>query len=299
MFNRNTITLAAIAAGLFALPAHSAPLAVPETWPYLPQCHQCTTPEIFERVGIDGAEARVSARVTEEGAADYCANFAYRDDPTECTATVLSEEAGRIYTASANCEAGTLVDAYGHSYRVAGTWNDGLASGRVRLVDEEGQAVHVGLHLPGLPLSTQWAVLCPTTQPVVATEIVARGSSFGSSIVGMDHNGSAMWVNEDLSVIYYDKPRAAIADAVDKKQVLYRGDPIPTEPGRTATGTAYTFRKNCEPAPYSVTGSATRDGRLILKGASPVRAKKGCDVVGYTNDSANATLVFTFHFGDI
>lgn len=282
---------------LAGTPAWSAPLSEPESWPYLPQCHQCVTPVIFERAGIDSDQAKILARVDEATAADYCANFSPREDEATCAAAVLLEEAGRIYSASADCPAGNLTDAAGAVFHVAGLWNDGLASGRVRLLDAESQTVHVGLHLPGLPLSTQWAVLCPTVLPT-SDDFVARGSAFGN-IVGIDHNGSFMWVSEDLSVIYYEDPKDSLAGVVNKGQVLYRGDPIPTEPGRQATGTAYTFRKGCEPAAYAVTGSATSDGRLIMRGASPIRAKSGCAVVGYTTDSGNAVLVFDYHYGDV
>ena len=289
------VTIMALASA--AAPAQSEPLSDPASWPYLPQCHQCATPVIFERTGIDGPQARIVARVTEEMAADYCANFAPGRSAPECVADVLHSEADRTYTASANCETGRLVDNHGNVYRVAGIWQEGLAEGRVRLADADGETVPVGLHHGGLPLSTQWSVLCPTVLPALG-DYTPRDSAF-DSIVGIDHNGSFMWVSDDLSVIYYDRPKAALGGLVTAGQVLYRGDPIPTEPGVEVTGTAYTFRKGCAPAPYTVSGGATADGQLILRGAAPIRQKNGCDVVGYTLDSGNATLVFDFHYGDV
>jgi hypothetical protein len=292
-----TVAVAAVSCLFAASPLRAEPLADPASWPYLPQCHQCATPVIFERSGIDSAQATILARVTEEMAADYCANFAPGQALTECTADVLRQEDGKTYSASADCAAGRLIDNLGRVFQVAGTWQNGLAAGRVRLTDADGETVQVGLHVAGLPLSTQWSVLCPTVMPI-RDDFVRRDSAF-DGIVGIDHNGSFMWVSDDLSVIYYESPKASLAGIVEKGQVLYRGDPFPTEPGAQATGTAYTFRKGCEPAPYTVTGGATADGQLILRGASPVRAKQGCEIVGYTHDSGNATLVFDFHYGDV
>lgn len=70
-------------------------------------------------------------------------------------------------------------------------------------------------------------------------------------------------------------------------------------------GTAYTFRKGCPPAPYAVSGGFVAGAtiydhdRIILRGASPVREKNGCALVGYTTDSGNAELIFTLNYGDI
>ena len=281
--------------------AVAAPIYKPEAWPYLPQCHQCVDPVIFERKALDTASAMIVARVTTETAADYCANFAPGKDLEVCTAQVLLEEKDRTYTASADCAAGTLVIDNGSRYQASGKWIDGLAAGRVRFVDAAGETVGVGLHLLGLPLSTQWQVLCPSVEPVLDGEFQPRQASFGDheSIVGINHNGSGMWVSQDLSVIYYDKPKASIAGTVSPGTVLYRGDPITTFSGQVVTGFAHTFRKGCDPAPYPVTGGVARDGSLVLRGAAPIREKNGCKVIGYTEDSGNATLVFTFSHGDV
>ncbi len=294
---RTTLIIAAIVALAGASPAPAEPLSDPHSWPYLPQCHQCVTPEIFERTGIDGRSAQILARVTKATAEDYCENFTPGRNLATCTARVLAEEADRVYSAGADCPAGILTVASGDTFRVAGIWNEGPASGRARFVNDRGDAVPVGVHSAGLPLSTQWAVLCPTVTPALGDAFARRDGAF-VSIVGIDHNGSSMWVSQDLSVIYYDKPKAALR-SIASGTVLYRGDPIPTAPGIAVSGTAYTFRKGCDPAPYPVTGSTTRDGKLVLKGKAPVREKGGCRVTGYTADSSNATLVFTFHYGDV
>lgn len=281
--------------------AVAAPIDNPDEWPYLPQCHKCADPVIFERNALDTTSATVFVRVTRKSAADYCANFAPGEDLEVCMALVLAKEKDRTYTASADCAAGKLVADDGSRYEVSGIWIDGLAAGRVRFVDAAGESVMVGLHLLGLPLSTQWQVLCPSVEPVLDDEFQPRQAPFGDhkSIVGINHNGSGMWVSQDLSVIYYDKPKASIAGTVSPGTVLYRGDPITTFSGQVVTGLAHTFRKGCEPAPYPVTGGVARDGSLVLRGAAPIREQNGCKVIGYTEDSGNATLVFTFSHGDI
>ena len=127
---------------------------------------------------------------------------------------------------------------------------------------------------------------------------VYQGTSEEGSIVGMEHNDSSMWVSDDLSVIYYDKPKAALAGTVTRGTVLYQGDPIPRAEGQRISGTAFTFRKGCAPAPYPVTGEL-RGNILTLRGASPRREQNGCAVIGYTEDSGNAVLVFQYNYGDI
>lgn len=125
-----------------------------------------------------------------------------------------------------------------------------------------------------------------------------QGTSQDGFIVGMEHNGSSMWVSDDLSIIYYDRPKAALAGTVAPGMVLYQGDPIPKVEGQRISGTAYTFRKGCAPAPYAVTGEL-RGNLLTLRGASPRREQNGCAVIGYTQDSGNAVLVFQYNYGDI
>jgi hypothetical protein len=57
------------------------------------------------------------------------------------------------------------------------------------------------------------------------------------------------------------------------------------------TGTAFTFRAGCPPAPYAVNG-IFRSTNIELIGASPTREWNSCAVVGYTNRSPNARLAF-------
>jgi hypothetical protein len=57
------------------------------------------------------------------------------------------------------------------------------------------------------------------------------------------------------------------------------------------TGTAYTFKSGCAPAPYDVSGAAG-PARITLAGASPRRDPRSCAVTGYTSRSPNVRLTF-------
>lgn len=56
-------------------------------------------------------------------------------------------------------------------------------------------------------------------------------------------------------------------------------------------GMAFSFKKGCEPTPSHVEGYFQTDSdKLVLTGKAPVR--EGCKVVGYSEKSPNARLVF-------
>ncbi|MDO9057891.1 MAG: hypothetical protein Q7U92_02560 [Bradyrhizobium sp.] len=57
------------------------------------------------------------------------------------------------------------------------------------------------------------------------------------------------------------------------------------------TGTAYTFKTGCAPAPYQVDG-LFGPANIVLAGASPARDPHSCAVTGYTSRSPNARLNF-------
>ena len=103
-----------------------------------------------------------------------------------------------------------------------------------------------------------------------------------------DHNGSAMEVDYDGGAITYRVVKPSLRGFVQPGFVAFTGT---IEERGAITGTAFTFRRNCEPAPYSVSGryDPTLPG-YVLRGAAPVR--DGCRVSGYTLDSPNARLEF-------
>ena len=105
-----------------------------------------------------------------------------------------------------------------------------------------------------------------------------------------DHNGSEMlWSSRgpDRVITYLDPRRGLSARPGD---VLFEG----RRDGNRLTGTAYAFRRGCPPAGYHVEGIIRSETNVTLRGAAPVRARGGCQVVGYDPRSSNATLRFRY-----
>lgn len=110
-----------------------------------------------------------------------------------------------------------------------------------------------------------------------------------------DHNGSQMRIEQhgrDVT-ISYEEPRRGIAKlGVASGDTLFFGK---VSPNGSLTGEAFVFRRGCEPESYTVTGRWDPDGgqqNLTLRGAAPVRARGGCDIVDYSNSKGSATLRF-------
>ncbi len=107
------------------------------------------------------------------------------------------------------------------------------------------------------------------------------------------HNGSEMQLStwEDGTVeIAYSIPRAGLS--VAKGTVLFRG----VAKGTQYSGTAYTFKLGCPPAPYPVAGVRNdKKEILVLTGSAPNRDALSCDVAATSRQSKNATLVFNVH----
>lgn len=108
-----------------------------------------------------------------------------------------------------------------------------------------------------------------------------------------DHNGSGMLVNPGEGTITYYKPKASISDTVKVGTLLFKAD-APWDPYDDAAmikGTAYVFKRGCEPAPYPVSGHHAGWHTIVLKGAAPVREKTGCRIVDYKMNG-NSSLKF-------
>jgi hypothetical protein len=118
----------------------------------------------------------------------------------------------------------------------------------------------------------------------------ATGSPAASDpvpVMTADHNGSVMEIRDDR--ILYAEPKASLRGVVKPGTVLVEGKWT----GDRFAGTAYAFKKGCPPASYAVSGAKVeRPGQLdlVLRGAGPIR--KGCEVVGYSDRSPHARLVF-------
>jgi hypothetical protein len=106
----------------------------------------------------------------------------------------------------------------------------------------------------------------------------------------MAHNGSVMLMNEVKGQveITYATPRAGLS--VKEGAVLFVGSM--NRRGEYA-GTAYTFKKDCPPAPYPVAGKATDHG-IMLVGKAPRRDPRSCDVLPGAQIQPASTLVFEY-----
>jgi hypothetical protein len=104
------------------------------------------------------------------------------------------------------------------------------------------------------------------------------------------HNGSIMRVREwkDGTVeIGYDDPRAGLP--VAPGALVFRG----IRDGARYSGTAYTFKAGCPPAPYAVAGiKDSKNNTIVLTGAAPHRDPRSCGIIGRTALSGHARLVF-------
>ena len=109
-----------------------------------------------------------------------------------------------------------------------------------------------------------------------------------------DHNGSEMLVNSGDGVITYFKPKASIYDTIKVGTLLFKADAEWDlyDDAAEIAGTAYVFKKGCEPAPYRVKGHHAGWHTIVLKGAAPVREKNGCKVIAYKMNG-NPRLVFS------
>lgn len=111
------------------------------------------------------------------------------------------------------------------------------------------------------------------------------------------HNNSEMLVSEwkDATVeITYNHPRPGLP--VANGTLLFRG----VRDGARYSGTAYTFKAGCSPAPYAVAGvKDAKKEMIVMVGAAPRRDPRSCDVIGESVQSGPAKLVFdTKFYGD-
>lgn len=130
---------------------------------------------------------------------------------------------------------------------------------------------------------------------LAAPALAGMGNQMGNGVF-WTHNTSWMTANKNGSAvaIRYDAPRAGLQKVgIRKGTVLFRGRAMS---GNRLAGTAYAFKKGCQPASYNVTGKFTSEGQgaytIVLRGAAPVR--KGCTVTGYKRTGSNAKLVFRY-----
>lgn len=254
--------------------------------------------KVFDFGGIATDNAFIEAKYTEETIKDWCENWRPGDD--DCTQGRSFGEGSEIFKISANCQTGELSDPFGSRFKFAGKFpGDELFDPAFEFTDLGiGEIVAQNNASGGRVLAGFWAQLCPLGAPydVLPLEpvidyrkdfpILRKGENFIVSHYHTVHNGSLMNFDSSLGLITYIEPKHK---SIAEHTVLFRGE---IRSGSMIYGMAYTYKKGCEPAPYYVEGYDQGTLKLTLKGKAPIR--KGCEVVGYTEDSPNAKLEFVF-----
>lgn len=126
---------------------------------------------------------------------------------------------------------------------------------------------------------------------------VASRTSLGDDATTWSHNGSIMLLSVKSGIIVYEEPKASIAGTVKKGTPLFEG----RFEDKRVSGTAYVFKRGCEPAPYPVVGRLENNPRgfgqrLVLSGPAPKRDRSTCEIIGTGN--AHSRLIFE-ESGDI
>jgi hypothetical protein len=129
--------------------------------------------------------------------------------------------------------------------------------------------------------------------PFLFCAFVATISSAGAQEMALVlHNGSlAIFTRDDRHQveIRYEQPRPGLP--VAKGTLLFSG----TYDNKRGyySGTAYTFKQGCDPAPYAVSGKDSGPG-IVLVGIAPHRDPHSCAVIGDVVSGKNSRLVFEF-----
>ncbi|WP_349962675.1 hypothetical protein [Rhizobium sp. ZPR3] len=239
-------------------------------------------PIIFEFTDYGGTKSALKAKVTPESVQNWCGNWHPSD--TSC-AQSYGDDGGRVYEASANCETGDL-QTDGKHYLFDGPDTKSKNFYGYPGVRDSDTGKRVADTAMDRTLGAMWLQLCPFGWPyrdVPVTQTFRTEDRYGEPI---GHNGSLMFNNQKQHIIVYEEPKASIAGAIKPNTVLVHGWEVPNE---WFSGVAYTFKKGCDPAPYLVNGHY-QSGNLTLLGKAPIR--EGCNIVGYSNKSPNAKLVF-------
>jgi hypothetical protein len=109
-----------------------------------------------------------------------------------------------------------------------------------------------------------------------------------------DHNGSTIIAQYKYGNLRYMKVKPSLRGLVDQGMAAFSGTLVWRG---QVSGTAYVFKKGCPFLPYEVKGHYDPSiPGYVMTGAYPVRSKKGCDVVSYSDKGANARLVFVDTF---
>ena len=103
------------------------------------------------------------------------------------------------------------------------------------------------------------------------------------------HKGSTVYlVAQGASREFrYEQPRAGMTDEDARKgTLLFKG--VARE--GNYEGTAYIFKRGCNPAPYRVSGPILDDSRRVLMRGNAPRLNDRCQIIGHIADSLEFTL---------
>lgn len=137
------------------------------------------------------------------------------------------------------------------------------------------------------PAPAAGAAHVPSPRIDRAPDTVAPPPPTGAGVSLWEHNGSLLRLRADgrRRVFVYLRPRAGVP--ARSGDVLFDGE----RNGSAYRGTAYLFSSQCGRIGYAVAGSVAPDDRHVaLRGNAPVRDRRSCGLVGYSNDQ----LVFRF-----
>jgi hypothetical protein len=282
----------------------TTPAAAKDTWFYLGP--RTPSAEIYNISGFGTEKAFAEARVTDEEIKEFCDNF--YPGLTSCEKATRSEYP-RPFTASANCVAGTIITVYGDELIFAGERKRRSEADSPNVTlwrKKDGPVLGTGPFDGGNVPAQNWSALCGVATRPHQAQVTASSSKQRLYVPTTEewlemlneqpyiHNGSEVGVNFSKGYIKYWTPKPSIAGAVSSDTILFQGtfrNVRDLKLQGTITGTAYVFKKGCEPAPYSVSGKYS-DGRIVMRGSAPQRDKNSCAIIGYSTKSPNAVLEF-------
>ena len=150
------------AVAFVAVTASASVAAAQSEW--LSLCGKCLSPSVTSKSGIGTAQARAEGRISRQDAEGWCQNWEPQTPLQQCVRLQLSsEDAKRVYRATADCTAGKITPIDGGSYTLAGKWTSDVGRGRSRWRDASGRIVGQDNASNGLAISQQWELLCPAS----------------------------------------------------------------------------------------------------------------------------------------
>lgn len=252
---------------------------------------------IFEFTDYGGTKSTAKAKVTPESALSWCGSWQPGSDKQmkQCASVVVKDEADRVYSATANCQTGDLWSGDQHYVFNGADRSSQFFANYVSVKDvATGKPVGMSNAEGGSFLGAQWLTLCPLGFPYDQLPVTPTYKPGDNEILSgehMGHNGSTVFFHDNRHIFTYADLKPSLAGTIAPDTVLFRGWHVA---GEWISGVAYAFRKNCQPAPYLVSGRYDNNTglKVILTGKAPVR--HGCEVVAYSNDVPNAKLVFEY-----